>query len=57
MQLLALNNGLTRTEGEMVRLVEKAGFKVENVHEMRAVDAIIEATPIVDEDLQRDSES
>ncbi|KAG6907938.1 hypothetical protein DXG01_006796 [Tephrocybe rancida] len=45
MQLLALNNGVTRTEIEMVRLVEKSGFKVTNVHHMRAVDSIIEASP------------
>ncbi|THH29959.1 hypothetical protein EUX98_g4226 [Antrodiella citrinella] len=45
MQLLALNDGVTRTEGEMVRLVKAAGFQVVKVHDMRAVDSIIEATP------------
>ncbi|KAG6811266.1 hypothetical protein H0H92_008259 [Tricholoma furcatifolium] len=45
MQLLALNNGITRTETEMVNLVEKSGFKVIKVHHMRAVDSIIEARP------------
>ncbi|KAH8079791.1 S-adenosyl-L-methionine-dependent methyltransferase [Cristinia sonorae] len=47
MQLLALNNGVTRTEGEMRKLVEVAGFKVVKIHEMRAVDSIIEASPVV----------
>lgn len=46
MQLLALNNGVTRTEAEMIRLVEKAGFKVEKVHHMRSVDSIVEARPV-----------
>jgi len=44
-QALALNNGKTRTEGEMVGLLERAGFKVVKVHAMRAVDSIIEAIP------------
>ncbi len=44
MQLLALNSGLTRTETEMIRLVERAGFSVIKSHRMRAVDTIIEAT-------------
>ncbi|EPQ59774.1 S-adenosyl-L-methionine-dependent methyltransferase [Gloeophyllum trabeum ATCC 11539] len=43
MQLLALNNGITRTEGDMIHLLEKAGFSVRKVHKMRAVDSIIEA--------------
>jgi len=43
MQLLSLNNGITRTEGNMVKLVEAAGYKVEKVVAMRAVDFIIEA--------------
>lgn len=43
MQLLALNGGLTRTETEMVQLVERAGFSVIKSHRMRAVDTIIEA--------------
>ncbi|KAG5636306.1 hypothetical protein H0H81_008477 [Sphagnurus paluster] len=46
MQLLALNNGVTRTEDEMVKLVEKSGFKVDKIHHMRAVDSIIEASPV-----------
>ena len=45
MQLLALNNGVTRTEGDMIKLVRAAGFQVRKVHEMRAVDSIIEASP------------
>ena len=47
MQLLALNNGATRTEGEMLALVVRAGFRVVQVHAMRAVDSIIEAVPLV----------
>ena len=47
MQLLALNKGKTRTEGEMLGLVKAAGFEVIAVHGMRAVDSIIEARPIV----------
>ncbi|KZT20604.1 S-adenosyl-L-methionine-dependent methyltransferase [Neolentinus lepideus HHB14362 ss-1] len=43
MQLLALNNGITRTQGEMMQLVEKAGFKITKVNYMRAADSIIEA--------------
>jgi len=46
MQLLGLNNGITRTEGHMVKLVEAAGYKVEKVVAMRAVDFIIEATAL-----------
>ena len=45
MQLLALNNGKTRTEAEMLALLECAGFEVTNMHAMRAADSIIEATP------------
>ncbi|KAI0635107.1 S-adenosyl-L-methionine-dependent methyltransferase [Trametes polyzona] len=45
LQVLALNNGIIRTEAEMVALLEKAGFTVAVVHAMRAVDTIIEATP------------
>jgi hypothetical protein len=44
MQLLTLNNGFVRTQAHMIRLIEQAGFKVEKVHHMRAVDSIIEAT-------------
>ncbi|KAJ6566268.1 S-adenosyl-L-methionine-dependent methyltransferase [Mycena capillaripes] len=43
MQLLALNNGVTRTLAAMRALIEEAGFVVRNVHQMRAVDSIIEA--------------
>ncbi|KAF8079201.1 S-adenosyl-L-methionine-dependent methyltransferase [Lyophyllum atratum] len=43
MQLMALNNGVTRTEAQMVKLVEKSGFKISRIHHMRAVDSIIEA--------------
>lgn len=48
MQLLALNDGVTRTDAEMVKLVETAGFEVRRIHDMRAVDSIIEATPNLD---------
>lgn len=44
MQLLSLNGGLTRTETEMVQLVERAGFSVIKSRKMRAADTIIEAT-------------
>ncbi|GLB43619.1 putative O-methyltransferase [Lyophyllum shimeji] len=43
MQLLALNNGVTRTEAEMVKLVEMSGFNISRIHHMRAADSIIEA--------------
>ncbi|KAJ7210105.1 S-adenosyl-L-methionine-dependent methyltransferase [Mycena pura] len=43
MQLLALNNGVTRTLAAMHALIEQAGFVVRGVHHMRAVDSIIEA--------------
>ncbi|KIP03658.1 hypothetical protein PHLGIDRAFT_130017 [Phlebiopsis gigantea 11061_1 CR5-6] len=46
LQLLALNNGATRTEDEMRALVGRAGFRVVRVHAMRAVDSIIEAVPL-----------
>lgn len=46
-QLLAVNNGITRTEKEMVVLLKEAGFLVNNVHPMRAVDYIIEASPVI----------
>jgi hypothetical protein len=46
MQLLALNGGANRTEREVVMLLEKSGFKVEKIHHMRAVDSIVEATPV-----------
>lgn len=42
-QLLVLNRGITRTQDEMVALVEMAGFKVAQVTHMRAVDSVIEA--------------
>jgi hypothetical protein len=43
MQLLALNSGLTRTQEEMEILVRRAGFKVDKVTHMRAVDTVMEA--------------
>lgn len=43
MQLLALNNGITRTQGEMEDLVKQAGFKVNKVTHLRATDSVIEA--------------
>lgn len=43
MQILALSNGVTRTEVEMESLLEKAGFKVNKVTHMRAIDSVIEA--------------
>jgi hypothetical protein len=43
MQLLALNNGITRTQEEIIALVVQAGFRVADVTHMRAVDSVIEA--------------
>ncbi|XP_006459128.1 hypothetical protein AGABI2DRAFT_116080 [Agaricus bisporus var. bisporus H97] len=43
MQLLSLAGGLTRTELEMVLLLEKAGFSVVRSQRLRAADSIIEA--------------
>ncbi|PSR77253.1 hypothetical protein PHLCEN_2v7988 [Hermanssonia centrifuga] len=48
-QLLSLNNGITRTESHMRSLVERAGFRVVAVHELRAADAIVEAIPDITE--------
>ena len=42
MQVLAMNNGVTRTQEEMERLLAKTGFKVKKVTQMRAVDSVIE---------------
>ena len=47
MQILALNNGMTRTERRMIRLLNEAGFSVAHVHNMRSADSIIEANPVV----------
>lgn len=47
MQLLALSNGITRTQAEFEALLLQAGFKVTFVHHMRAVDSIIEAVPVL----------
>ncbi|KAI0659135.1 S-adenosyl-L-methionine-dependent methyltransferase [Cubamyces menziesii] len=44
-QVLALNNGIIRTEKEMHALLAQAGFRVVTTHTMRAVDTIIEAVP------------
>lgn len=44
MQLLALNNGITRTQNAMFELIERAGLEVKMIHHMRAVDSIIEAS-------------
>ncbi|KAL7284225.1 hypothetical protein ACG7TL_001507 [Trametes sanguinea] len=44
-QVLALNNGIIRTEPEMVALLERAGFRVVQSHAMRAADSILEAVP------------
>ncbi|KAI0324082.1 S-adenosyl-L-methionine-dependent methyltransferase [Cubamyces sp. BRFM 1775] len=44
-QVLALNNGIVRTEKEMYALLAQAGFRVVATHTMRAVDTIIEAVP------------
>ncbi|OJT07762.1 O-demethylpuromycin-O-methyltransferase [Trametes pubescens] len=46
LQVLALNNGIIRTEAEIVGLLERAGFRVVVAHVMRAVDTIIEAVPL-----------
>lgn len=42
MQLLALSNGITRTYDEMKVLVQKAGMKVSNIVEMRALASVLE---------------
>ncbi|KAH9896815.1 S-adenosyl-L-methionine-dependent methyltransferase [Cubamyces lactineus] len=44
-QVLALNNGIIRTEKDMHALLAQAGFRVVTTHTMRAVDTIIEAVP------------
>ncbi|KAI8970543.1 S-adenosyl-L-methionine-dependent methyltransferase [Trametes punicea] len=44
-QVLALNNGIIRTEREMVMLLGRAGFAAVKIHNMRAADSIIEAVP------------
>lgn len=43
MQLLCLNNGITRTQEDMEALMVRSGFKVVCVTHMRAVDSVIEA--------------
>jgi len=44
-QLLALNNGITRTKDHIVSLIGLAGLKVVSVTRMRATTAIIETIP------------
>ncbi|KAF9445422.1 S-adenosyl-L-methionine-dependent methyltransferase [Macrolepiota fuliginosa MF-IS2] len=44
MQILSMSNGWTRTEADMVRLLEAAGFVAIKTHRMRADDSIVEAT-------------
>ena len=46
-QLLAMSDATTRTEGDMIALVEKSGFKFERIHHMRAIASILEATPVI----------
>jgi hypothetical protein len=43
MQILALNNGMTRTQEAMEKLLHLAGFRVLRVTKMRAVDSVIES--------------
>jgi hypothetical protein len=46
MQLLALSNGILRTEGEFAGLLKRAGFKLTGITSMRALDVIVEAATI-----------
>lgn len=48
MQIMAMSNGWTRTETDMIQLLGAAGFSYLRTHRMRADDSIIEATPFVD---------
>ncbi|KAF5359577.1 hypothetical protein D9756_003163 [Leucocoprinus leucothites] len=44
MQIMAMSSGWTRTEADMIRLLEAAGFLYIKSHRMRADDTIVEAT-------------
>ena len=45
-QVLALNNGIVRTESDMVSLLVRAGFGDVKKHALRAADCILEAIPL-----------
>lgn len=47
MQIMAMSNGWTRTETDMIQLLDVAGFSYLRTHRMRADDSIIEAAPTV----------
>jgi hypothetical protein len=47
MQLLALSNGIARTEKEMVKLLTEAGFTMQRVVHMRASDSVLIAIPTI----------
>lgn len=44
MQIMSMSNGWTRTEFDMIRLLEAAGFLFVKTHRMRADNSIVEAT-------------
>lgn len=44
MQIMAMSTGWTRTETDLIRLLEVAGFTFIKSHRMRADDTIVEAT-------------
>ncbi|XP_006459129.1 hypothetical protein AGABI2DRAFT_134649 [Agaricus bisporus var. bisporus H97] len=44
MQIMAMSNGWLRTDADLIRLLEEAGFSFLRFHRMRADDSIIEAT-------------
>ncbi|KAF9446748.1 S-adenosyl-L-methionine-dependent methyltransferase [Macrolepiota fuliginosa MF-IS2] len=44
MQILSMSNGWTRTEADMIQLLDTAGFIAVKTHRMRADDSIVEAT-------------
>ena len=46
MQILALNNGMTRTAQAMEDLVHLAGLRVQHVTKMRAVDSVVECVAL-----------
>jgi hypothetical protein len=46
MQIMAMSSGWTRTETDMIQLLEAAGFSHLRTHRMRADDSVIEATPV-----------
>jgi hypothetical protein len=47
MQIMAMSSGWTRTEAEMIRLLEATGFLYIKTHRMRTDDTIVEAALFV----------